>query len=212
MKALLFDLDWTLVDIQGYTDYGTALEDVRELVGEWADVGVPDTSWDAPARICMEALVALAGDSRWQALSDAIERHELAAVPQSTPMTGLERLIDTVSDTPVAVVTLMGPEAARLALATHEVPFTTVVGRHHDLRPKPAPDQIIEACRLLGVPPSDTTMIGDSTWDMEAAYAARAGFIGITNHRPSEFAPGTVTVADLTELSHHLASSESRHH
>ncbi|MEZ5175518.1 MAG: HAD-IA family hydrolase [Acidimicrobiia bacterium] len=209
MQALLLDLDWTLIDIQGHTDYGAALEDARTLVGQWSEPGAPDTSWDAPARICMEALVALAGDARWQALSDSIEHHELAAVPRSRPMTGLGDLIDAVADTPVAVVTLVGPDAARRALETHAVPFTTVVGRRHDLRPKPAPDQLIEACRLLGVSRSDATMVGDSTWDMEAARAAGTGFIGITNHRPSEFPSATATVADLAELSHHLPSPAS---
>lgn len=206
MNGLLLDLDWTLIDIQGHTDYAAALTDAENLVGEWPDVATPETSWDAPARICMEMLVALSGDPRWEALSKIIEIHELAAVPHSAPMPGLETLIEAVVNRPVAVVTLVGPRATEQALSTHRVPFATIVARRSDLRPKPAPDQLIEACRILEIPPSDVTMIGDSTWDMKAANAAGIGFIGITNHRPSEFGAEVRVVANLFELSRYLVS------
>jgi len=121
-------------------------------------------------------------------------------------MPGLETLIEAVVNRPVAVVTLVGPRATEQALSTHRVPFATIVARRSDLRPKPAPDQLIEACRILEIPPSDVTMIGDSTWDMKAANAAGIGFIGITNHRPSEFGAEVRVAANLFELSRYLVS------
>jgi FMN phosphatase YigB (HAD superfamily) len=53
MKAVLFDLDRTLIDLQTYTDYGAALEDVESMIGSWNDPPAPETDWDAPTqRVC----------------------------------------------------------------------------------------------------------------------------------------------------------------
>ena len=43
VRAVVFDLDRTLVDVQSCTDYGTALADVRRLVAAWTEVGTPRT-------------------------------------------------------------------------------------------------------------------------------------------------------------------------
>lgn len=204
MDALLIDLDWTLIDLQGHTDYEAALEDTKKLINDWPDVNTPDTGWDAPARLCMEVLVALSGDPRWEEVSETIERHEIEALSRSTAMPGLANLIQAVDSRPVAVVTLVGPRATLAVLAAHGVPFTTVVPRGAGLRPKPAPDQLLEACRLLGVEPSQATMVGDSTWDLKAARSAGIRFIGVTNHRPSEFPEWVETLPDLVELSARL--------
>jgi len=69
-----------------------------------------------------------------------------------------------------------------------------------ELRPKPAADQPLAACRELGVDPAATVMVGDSTWDLEAAAAAGCSFVGLTNGGPSEFPPTTTVVNDLGEF------------
>ena len=73
--------------------------------------------------------------------------------------------------------------------------------------PKPAPDQVVRACARLGVEPSSSVMVGDSTWDEAAALAAGASFIGLTNGRASEFGSGTPLAEDLNEVLGHLASA-----
>jgi phosphoglycolate phosphatase-like HAD superfamily hydrolase len=149
----------------------------------------------------MGILVALSGDPRWAEVSDTIERHELAAIERSTAMPGLTEMLELSSRLPRAVVTLLPPGAARAALARHGVEIDIVIGRRPDLRPKPAPDQLIEACQRLGVHHADAIMIGDSTWDHAAAVAAGCGFTGVTNHGPNEFPDDVEVYADLLELS-----------
>lgn len=201
MKALLLDLDRTLIDVQTYTDYQAALEEVTELMGGVSEIDVPATNWDSPTRACMQILVALSGHTRWEQVSSVIEGHELAALPEAIPMVGLPTLVQSLPrELPTAVVTLLGPTATDRVLAMHDVPFATRVPRRPDLTPKPAPDQLEAACRLLGVTPGDTVMVGDSTWDLRAAESAGVGFIGVTNHRQSEFPEDTELVADLGEL------------
>lgn len=199
MKAVLFDLDRTLIDLQTYTDYGAALEDVESMIGSWDDPPAPATDWDAPTQRCMSILVALSGDPRWDNVSEAIAFHEMAAVTASHAMPRLEEALELAQDIPRAVVTLVAEAPARAVLARHGVDIPVLVPRRPDLRPKPAADQLLEACRLLDVAPSVTVMIGDSTWDAEAAAGAGCGFVGVaaTRDGANRFGSGVIAAGDL---------------
>lgn len=200
MSAILFDLDRTLIDVQTFTDYSAALTEVEALIGGWDDPPTPPTGWDGPTRRAMGILVALSGDPRWSQVSALIERHELDAVALSTAMPGLHEVLQSTERLPRAVVTLLPPSAARAALDRHDVEIEVVIGRSPDLRPKPAPDQLLAACRRLSVHHADAIMIGDSTWDHAAAVAAGCGFTGITNRGAGEFPPDVEVFGDLYEL------------
>ncbi len=199
MRPVLFDPDRTLVDLQTYTDYAAALADVEVSIGFWDDAAAPATDWDAPTRRCMSILVALSGDPRWSEVSDLMAGHEVAGVPSSRPMPRLAGALPLVRHRPAAVVTLVSEEAARAVLRRHGVDISVLVARRPDLRPKPAGDQIIDACRLLGVAPSDSVMIGDSTWDSEAVADAGCGFVGVaaTAAGASRFGSRVATAVDL---------------
>ncbi|MDE0138914.1 MAG: HAD hydrolase-like protein [bacterium] len=199
MEAVLFDLDRTLIDLQTYTDYGAAWQDTEAMIGSWDDLPTPETDWDAPTQRCMSILVALSGDPRWSRVSEAIAVHETAAVAASHAMPRLGEALELAQGTPRAVVTLVAEAPARAVLARHGVDIPLLVPRRPDLRPKPAADQLLEACRLLEVAPSRTVMIGDSTWDAEAAANAGCGFVGVaaTEDGATRFGSGVVTGDDL---------------
>jgi phosphoglycolate phosphatase-like HAD superfamily hydrolase len=197
--ALLFDLDRTLIDVQSFTDYAAALAEVEALIGDWADPPTPPTGWDGPTRRCMGVLVALTGDHRWEAVSRLIEGHEMAAALRSRPMPSLVAALERVEGLPCAVVTLLPDAVARVALRLHRVPIETVIPRRADRSPKPAPDQLLAACTRLGVLAPEAVMIGDSSWDEQAAVAAGCRFVGVTNGTSSEFAAGTPIAVDLLE-------------
>lgn len=197
-KALLLDLDRTLVDVQSFTDYAAAVADLpAELAAAVATT--PDTDWRPATHRAMEILVALSGSDCWQKASDKIERRELAAVPQSMAMPGVREFLGAVVALPKVVVTLMGPRAARAALDHHGLDLPVVLGRTADHRPKPAPDQVVAGCELAGTDPSDVTMIGDSTWDAAAAKAAGCRFVGLTWGEPSVFPADSTVVPGLVE-------------
>jgi len=197
VSGLLLDLDRTLVDIQTFTDYETAVADLEERFGDLPGADVPQTYWRPATLRAMEVLTAWIGDDRWQEASDIIETHELAAVPQSVAMPGLVAFLEGIAGVPAAVVTLTSTGAAHRALQRHGIDVPVVVGRRADLAPKPAPDQLLAAATLLGVDPQDLTMIGDSSWDGDAAHAAGTGFIGIGS---KEFGPATPVGGDLIEV------------
>lgn len=197
MSGLLIDLDRTLVDLQTFTDYEAALADLESSLGDLPGADVPQTYWRPATLRSMEVLTALSGDDRWQQASNIIETHELAAVPKSTAMPGLAVFLDAIVGRPVAVVTLCGPEAANRTLEQHGIDIPIVIGRRFDLRPKPAPDQILAGAAALERAPSELTMIGDSSWDRDAALAAGAGFVGVGS---KDFGPETPVARTLDEV------------
>jgi phosphoglycolate phosphatase len=202
IRAVVFDLDRTLVDVQSFTDYAAALADVRGLVASWPEVATPATGWDGATRACMDVLVALAGRPRWQIVSDAIERHEEAAIPRSVPMPGLRSILDATAQLPRAVATLLPAGTARAVLDRHGIVVDALVARRSDLAPKPAPDPCLAAAAALGFGDAlaSVLMVGDSTWDLACARAAGAAFVGLRNGARSEFPPDVDTVENLSEL------------
>lgn len=182
-RALLLDLDRTLVDLQSFTDYAAALVDVSVLLDSWPDASVPATDWDGPTMVCMSVLNALSGDERWPEVSRAIARHERAAIPSSVIMPTVAEACARLEEVPVAVVTLLAPELVPEVLGQHGIRLgrevDAVIGRSSEMPPKPAPDGLWSACRTLDVNPADAVMIGDSSWDAEAARRAGVSFIGV---------------------------------
>lgn len=198
LEALLLDLDRTLVDVQTFTDYGAALEDVDRELGSIEVRKLPETAWASATRRAMGVLVSLADDPvRWERASAVIEAHELAAVPRASPMPGLAPFLEATAQIPRAVVTLMGGRAMDAVCERFEIDVAVRVSRQSGFVPKPAPDQVLAACLRLGVDPAQATMLGDSSWDEAAAIAAGTGFLGLTNDTPSEFSAGTTIVTDL---------------
>jgi phosphoglycolate phosphatase-like HAD superfamily hydrolase len=178
-RAIIFDLDRTLVDLQSYTDYAAALRDLMALVGEQPGADVPAADWDAPTLSTMAILVSLAGDPRWRDASSAVAAHERAAIGQSVAMPGLDAVDEALAAVPRAVVTLLPEDVAREALAHHGVDIEVIVGRDPHIPAKPSGAGLVVAAERLGVLVSDCVMIGDSSWDHAAAVDAGAGFIGV---------------------------------
>lgn len=178
-EALLFDLDRTLVDLQSFTDYESALRDLTALLGSETGADVPDADWDAPTLTTMAILVSLAGDGRWEAASSAVAAHERFAIGRSTAMPGLDELSGALGDTPRAVITLLPEDVARAALSHHGVDIEVIIGRHPQIPAKPSGAGLVIAAERLGIPIERCVMIGDSSWDRAAAVDAGTAFIGV---------------------------------
>jgi len=56
----------------------------------------------------------------------------------------------------------------------------TIIDGRDVAHAKPAPDLLLKASRVLGVPSSRCWYVGDSTWDMVAARAAAMVAVGVT--------------------------------
>ncbi len=180
--AVLLDLDKTLVNVEDYTDYCSALREL-ESRGFVPRVAGPDTYWGGCTKRVMDVLLSLEGEA-WETASGIVERYEMWGAASSTPMPYLREFLEVVKDVPKAVVTLLSPRPTAYVLERHGVAVDVVVARERGIRPKPHPDPVLKALEKLGVKPSEAVMVGDSEWDEAAASAAGVTFVAVTNGRP----------------------------
>ncbi len=92
-----------------------------------------------------------------------------------------------------AVITNSQSSTSRALLEAKGLIPHALVGEDNVARPKPAPDMVFRACEVLGVPPWEVLVVGDSVYDREAAAAAGCLFAGIG-------VTGAFTIGHLSEV------------
>ena len=184
-KAFLFDLDGTLVDsvYQHVLAWHEALE--RE--------GIHLSIWRVHRRIGMSGgllVNMLLRETGVEIEPARIERvaawHAeayLRHAQQISPLPGARALLDglTAAGVPWAIATSSRMETARptlelLGVSPDDDPIVT---RDEVRHAKPDPDLFVAAAARVGVDVTQTTVVGDSVWDMLAAQHAGALGIGL---------------------------------
>ena len=98
----------------------------------------------------MGVIAGLPDGALWREVSGAIERHELAAVPQSTAMPGVARVPRAPRRPAARGRHAAARTVARATLAQHGLAIEVVVGRDPQVRPKPSGDGLRLALHRLG--------------------------------------------------------------
>lgn len=184
-RALLFDLDGTLVDTVG----------VRIAAWEQAldEAGLPTSRERLAPLIGLDGkrlareIAALAGAPIDDDRADAIDRRSgeiharLNVSPR--PLPGVRRLIAELDRRSIswAIATSSRKEQVAGSVAALGLPGEPViVDASHVEHAKPEPDLLLFAARELKVEPAACWYVGDSTWDMVSAVAAGMIAIGVT--------------------------------
>ena len=183
MKALILDLDGTLVD----SVYGHVL--AYQIA--FAEAGLPVEACRIHKYIGMSGDLltrAMARDSGQRASSQKLQKidrrhrqllHRL--LPKPEPLPGAVELLKVLRQRRIlhGIATSGKPEDMELATRTlHGVgPETVLVNRSDAAQAKPEPDLFLECQKRLGVPPRECYAVGDAIWDILAAR--RAGMLGI---------------------------------
>src|SRR5688500_14174227 len=182
MRALIFDLDGTLVD----TVYAHVFAWQRALL----EFGSPVDGWRIHRRIGMSgglfarAVAREIGRLLTDAEAEALQRRhgELfrELLPERRPLPGaVELLVDRRAGGVVHGIATSGrrPEIDR-SLEALGIPASTVVVERGDvLRAKPEPDLFLACQERLGVAIADCYVVGDAVWDLLAAR--RAGMLSV---------------------------------
>jgi HAD superfamily hydrolase (TIGR01509 family) len=182
MRAVIFDLDGTLVD----TVYGHTLAWQRVL----AESGLAVEGWKVHRLIGMSGglLTQAASHEIGRTLSDG-EAEQLQTrhgviykelMPDRRPLPGAIDLLRHLHTHKIrhGVATSGRRHDAKPSLDALSLPADTVIVDRDDVaRAKPEPDLFLACQARLGVKPEECYVIGDAVWDLLAAR--RAGMLGI---------------------------------
>ena len=140
----------------------------------------------------------------WRLLED----FELAAARASVPNEGAEELVGLLKKrkVPRGILSRNSTSSIREAMKNFQRislgDFQVVLSRENPGRPKPHPDGVHDAARLLGVAAGELLVVGDFVFDIEAGRAAGAPTAFLTNGTtaaPTEPAPD-YTIGTLAEV------------
>jgi HAD superfamily hydrolase (TIGR01509 family) len=182
MKALIFDLDGTLID----TVYAHVFAWQRAL----AEAGMPIDGWRIHRRIGMSgglfarAVAREAGRALTDAEAESIQKRHGALfrelLPEPRPLPGARELLAFLREQaiPHGIATSGRRPEIDASLEALGVPRDMVVVERGDvLRAKPEPDLFLACQERLGVAVGDCYVVGDAVWDLLAAR--RAGMLSV---------------------------------
>lgn len=182
MRAVIFDLDGTLVD----SVYAHVLAWQRVL----HDAGLAVPAWRVHRLIGMSGglLTRAAAHETGRDISDeeaeSLQKRHSAVynelMPVRRPLPGAVALLRHLREAGVAhgIATSGKREDARPSLQGLEVPEDTVVVDRSDVqRAKPEPDLFLACQSRLNVPAGECYVVGDAVWDLLAAR--RAGMLSV---------------------------------
>ncbi|MGK5517856.1 HAD-IA family hydrolase [Micromonospora sp. URMC 107] len=170
VRAVVLDLDGVLVDSLAVAREAFALA-YAEVVG--GGVAPVEEYCRHPGRYLPEVLELMGLPA---ALAGPFVRESNRLAHRVTPVDGAPELLGTLRRRGIGLAVATGRSGVRardllgrldlLPLVDH------VVGSDEVPRPKPAPDIVRRALRLLGVGPREALMVGDAPSDLASARAA----------------------------------------
>ena len=189
-RAILFDFDFTLADS---SDGIVAC--MNHALGR---LGLPPAPADAVRRtIGLDlgtALGILAGDE-WRAREEEFLEHfvrkaDEVMVASTTFLPSAARVLRTLHDAGyrVGIVTTTYRHRVEDALERDGLRafVDVIVGADDVPRPKPAPDGLLRAADLLGIPITNCIFVGDSVVDAMAAKALGVAFVAVLSGTTEE--------------------------
>jgi len=200
IRAVLFDFDGTLTRPDAL-DFATLR---RRL-------GCP------PRTAILEYIETLPAAKAREKAHGILTDFEMAAARASVPSPGAEEAVALLRDRGISrgILTRNTMASIRESLKNFrtitEAHFSVIVTRESEGRPKPHPDGVLGAARILGVAPREMLVVGDFVFDIAAGKAAGSPTVLVTNGRAAPDSRGPIvtpavdmepdyTIESLSEL------------
>jgi len=152
LKCVIFDLDNTLVDSP--LDFAKIKEEIGtdQSILEYRDT---------------------VDEAEQKRIDEILDRHESVAAEASELFDGARELLDFLNARKIltALLTRNSRRSVNTVLGRYGLRFDFIVSRE-DSAPKPSPEPVLLICERLGVKPSETLMVGDFLFDIQAGQAA----------------------------------------
>ena len=184
MKAIIFDLDGTLID--------TVYAHVFAWQRAFAEAGILIDGWKLHRRIGMSGGLFTRAAARELGRAMSVQEEQTIQkrhgelfrtfLPERRPLTGAVELLGFLRSRKIIYgIATSGkrPEINQSLEALNIPPETVVIGRGNVKRAKPEPDLFIACQERLGVGSDECYVVGDAVWDLLAARRARMLSIGL---------------------------------
>lgn len=211
VRAVLFDLDGTLVD--SARDLHGAINVVLDRRG-LAPLTLTDVIGmvgDGVRKLVERAFIAREAELSPAALDQVTD--EMVAVYSArlteltTLMPGASEAVRTLSAKGVRLgVVTNKPHDAAVAILAHfglDAPMGVIIGGDSGLPRKPAPDMLQAALKVLGVEAGNSVMVGDGAADIDSAKVAGVRAIAVRGgyaHSPVDDLGADMVIDDLVSL------------
>ena len=183
IACVVFDMDGTL------TVSNLDFDGIRE------EAGIP------AGRPILEFLEEASHPERQRA-ERVLNTHEGRAIRNCRLRSGVLVLLDALRQAgmKLGLLTRNSRHSVDLLLDRFSLSFDCCVTRD-DAPPKPSPEPVLKIARCVGVQPSETLMVGDYKFEMQAGRAAgaRTAFLETEYHGDVQ-AEADVIISDLREL------------
>ena len=191
IRAVLFDFDGTLTE-PGSLDFGV----IRDAVG------------CPKGRPVLEFINSMASQAERDEAFKILDAFEDEAARQSRPNAGAEEVLEFLlaRGMKIGIISRNSLASIRTALDNFgrikPVDFAIILSRDDPFNPKPSPEGILAAVRILGVPVAQALVVGDFVFDVEAGHKAGALTAFLTNRGSSHPCayPSDFTLEHLGEL------------
>ena len=191
IRAVLFDFDGTLTG-PGSLDFNV----MRKAVG------CPQ------GRPVLEFINGMASQKKRTAALQALDAFEAEAARKSRPNDGAEEILEFLRTRGVKVGIISRNSLASIRTALENFQrirmedFSVILSRDDPFSPKPSPEGILAAARIMAVPVSRLLVVGDFVFDVEAGFKAGAITAFLTNRGSSHPCahPSDFTLEHLGDL------------